>query len=82
MKEITEGELAMLEACQSEKEWSDATRKIKSARDDEYPSDWWAQVKSSGMMDRVLSRWGESSDPKVTTFDTKSDMLKYLGYGK
>jgi len=78
MKMITEEELAMLEACQSANDWSEATNKIKCARGQAYPEDWWEKVKLSGMMDRILSRWGESGEVKLTTNDSFSDLRKHL----
>ena len=75
---ITEEELAMLEACQSANDWSEATKKIKAARGQAYPEDWWEKVKESGMMDRILSRWGGSGELKLTTHDSFSDLRKHL----
>lgn len=75
---ITKEELAMLEACQSANDWSEATRKIKDARGQMYPEDWWEKVKLSGMMDRIFSRWGGSGDLKLTTHDSFSDLRKHL----
>ena len=75
---ITEEELAMLEACQSANDWSEATKKIKEAREQSYPEDWWEKVKMSGMMDRIFSRWGGSGELKLTSHDSLSDMLQHL----
>ena len=77
---ITQEELQSLEACQSEQDWSDACDAIKNARDGLYPPDWWDKVKLSGMMDRVMERWGENSDLSVVSFNNKTEMLKYLKY--
>ena len=75
---ITEEELAMLEACQSANDWSEATKKIKDARGQSYPEDWWEKVKLSGMMDRIFSRWGESGEVKLTSHDSFPDLRKHL----
>ena len=75
---ITEEELAMLEACQSANDWSEATKKIKDARGQSYPEDWWEKVKLSGMMDRILSRWGGSGELKLTSHDSFSDLRRHL----
>ena len=64
---ITNEELSMLEACQSAQEWREACDKIKGVRGQNYPSDWWNKVKLTGMMDRILGRWGEDSELKVST---------------
>ena len=63
---ITEEELKDLEACQSAQDWSNATKKINAARGGMYPDDWWDMVKLSGMMDRIMSRWGANSDLTLT----------------
>jgi hypothetical protein len=77
---ITESELQILEACQTEADWSDACNRIKGFRDGVYPDDWWARVKLTGMMDRIMARWGENSELKISTHKNKDDMLKHLGY--
>ena len=66
---ITEIELQKLEACQSETDWGIVCDQIKKARNGMYPPDWWDKVKMSGMMDRILSRWGADSSLKLTDLD-------------
>ena len=66
---LTDEELTMLEACQSEEDWSKACKAIKGARNQMYPSDWWDKVKMSGMMDKIMSRWGADSSLKLTDID-------------
>jgi hypothetical protein len=63
---ITADELQMLEAAQNGDQWRLACLQIKQARGGVYPSDWWPTVKQSGLMDRVLARFGETSDIKVS----------------
>lgn len=75
---ITEQELQMLEDCQSKQEWSEACIAVKDARDGQYPDDWWDKVKESGMMDRIMARWDETSELKISTHNNKTDALKYL----
>ena len=65
MNNITNEELSMLEACQSAQEWREACDKIKGARGQAYPDDWWNKVKLTGMMDRILARWGDDSKIRV-----------------
>ena len=68
-KNLTEEEMEMLEACQTAQDWANACDKIKEARGGvTYPDDWWARVKMTGMMDRIMSRWGEDSELKVEEF--------------
>ena len=73
MKNITQQELQMLEACQSAKDWGQACVKIKKTRDGMYPEDWWDKVKLSGMMDRILARWGTDSSLTLSPFKFKTD---------
>ena len=68
MKLITPEELKSLEACHDSADWSKACDAIKQARQGLYPDDWWAKVKQSGMMDRIMARWGQDSELKVQTF--------------
>ena len=81
MNRITDREIRLLENCKSDGDWSIAVKRIKDARGGEYPGDWWEKVKMSGLMDRVLSQWGASSDLSIKTFATKAAMLKYLRPG-
>ena len=64
---LTEKELKILEACQHPMDWGIACDNIKAARGGNYPEDWWSEVKLSGMMDRIMSRWGADSELRVTS---------------
>ena len=75
---ITDKELKMLEECQLAKDWANACDDIKSARGGEYPDDWWDKVNKSGMMDRIMSRWGANSKLTVKGFPNKDAMLQWL----
>lgn len=59
---ITDAEIKTLKSCKSENEWDRACDALKNARGGAYPSDWWAKVKLSGLMDQVLSGFGASSE--------------------
>ncbi len=78
MNNITNEELSMLECCQSAQEWREACDKIKSVRGQDYPDDWWGKVKLTGMMDRILGRWGDDSELKISTHKNKDDLIKHL----
>ena len=56
---ITDQELEMLSNCLSEEEWGRACDQIKKVRGGQYPPDWWARVKQSGLLTRVLARFGQ-----------------------
>ena len=73
MKNITKEEMELLEGCQSAQEWGRACDRIKKARDGEYPPDWWGKVKLSGMMDRILARWGRDSSLTLAPFKFTTD---------
>jgi len=80
MKNITQEELQTLEACQSAEDWGQACVTIKKARDGMYPDDWWDKVKQSGLMDRILGRWGKDSSLKLTSLTRPP--FKYTTDGK
>lgn len=63
--DITEQELAMLEAVATEDEWNEACDKIKKARNGTYPPDWWTRVRLSGMMGRIVKRFDGVTEPKI-----------------
>ena len=67
MMTLTDEELKNLEACQSGEDWRNACDRIKATRCGMYPDDWWDKVKLSGMMDRIMDRWGADSELTVTT---------------
>lgn len=56
--DLTQEELRKLEDCRSEEEWNTTCDAIKTVREDAYPPDWWEVVKLSGMMARIVARWG------------------------
>lgn len=64
---LTNEDIAMLEAVKSADEWNAACSKLKAARGGVYPSDWWPKVKLSGMMERILSSFGETSELSIVT---------------
>ena len=80
MKNLTDTEMSLLNGCQSADDWSNACDKIKKARGGEYPEDWWDKVKLSGMMDRILARWG--SDSSLKGYFPQDSRLKFMTDGK
>ena len=62
---ITKEELELLDSCQTKEDWSAATTLIQEAHGDEYPTDWWAKVKESGLMDQIMGRWGANSSLSI-----------------
>lgn len=55
---ITDAEIRALQNCTTENQWNDVCNQIKEARQGEYPPDWWAKVKLSGLMAKTTSKWG------------------------
>lgn len=67
---MTEEQIKMLESCATPQQWRKACDEIKASTPSKvcYPDDWFAKVVESGLMDRITSRWGGSSNLSVTTF--------------
>ena len=62
---ITDAEIQRLEECRTADDWNDACDAVKRARGGQYPPDWWQRVRLTGMMDRILRRFGASSDIQI-----------------
>jgi hypothetical protein len=45
---LTEEEIATLEACKTEDEWNAACDAVKRARGGSYPDDWWSKMMLTG----------------------------------
>lgn len=60
-KEVME----LLESVQTYKQWADACDKIKRAHGYGYPDYWFKDVLQSGMADRILGRFGESTQMRI-----------------
>jgi hypothetical protein len=80
MKNLTQEELSTLKTCQSEQDWGDACDAIKEARGGMYPDDWWDKVKLSGMMDKILARWG--ADSSLRSVSLTRPPFKHTADGK
>jgi len=72
--ELTKHEIVLLEKAQTAADWGAACDFIKGRRGGDYPCDWWDKVKLSGMMDRVMSRWGADSDLTLLDGDTGEEI--------
>lgn len=59
--------MALLESCQSAADWEAACETIKEAHNWSYPTYWWEDVKKSGLMDRIMARWGTSSEIRIVS---------------
>jgi hypothetical protein len=56
--ELTQAELARLEASTNEEDWNAACDAVKRARKGIYPDDWFAKVIATGLLDRIAAKWG------------------------
>ena len=63
-------EMDMLNKCETAEDWGNACDFIKGRRGGEYPHDWWDRVKMTGLMDKIMSRWGASS--RLTLIDANT----------
>lgn len=54
---LTEAELELLKQTKSETEWNAQCDAIKSARDGQYPPDWYPLIVLSGLFARIRLNW-------------------------
>ena len=54
-----------MEDSQSAEDWNANADKVKEACNG-YPDFWWASIIKSGRADRIMARWGGSSQLSVT----------------
>jgi hypothetical protein len=57
---LTEQELAKMQAAKSESEWNQACDLVKRARGGSYPEDWFPKIILSGLASKVQVSWGRS----------------------
>lgn len=65
MSNLSEQEIASLEACQSAEEWETLCDAVKAAHGNQYPDDWWPEMRLSGRMERIMARFGATPEIKV-----------------
>jgi len=68
---LTEVELGLLLAASSESEWGEACDKIKSARNGQYPYDWFAKILATGFMTAKQKEWAAKDDECKMTITVK-----------
>ena len=64
---ITQDELRLLDRVHTVQEWDAAVKVIRAARGGDYPCNWFSEVKETGLMEMIFSRWGGT--PQLTLFD-------------
>lgn len=74
---LTEEELAMLDAVTSYAEHRAACDKIKAARGDVYPPDWGEKMIVSGKNDEIAARYGKSG-MTVRGFNSIDELIAHL----
>jgi hypothetical protein len=65
MSTLTDANMTALEACASEEEWNSLCLAIKKEHGG-YPSDWFPRVLGSGMMKRIMDRFGGDDRIRVS----------------
>jgi len=65
--DLTKEEMAAVEKVETAEQWKAFTEAVKDARGGRYPDDWYRMILQSGLADRILARFGASSELKVTT---------------
>lgn len=68
---LTSEQLALLNSTKSMDDWNAVCATIKAANGGDYPSDWWKEVMSSGLANRVMASWEDpgSTDISVAPLD-------------
>ena len=65
---MTEAEETELNRIGTEEEWKAVCLKVKQARDDKYPPDWYAKVLApGGILQKFVERTGVDGTIKVQT---------------
>ena len=72
---LTDSEMDMLNKCETAEDWGNACDYIKGRRGGDYPHDWWDRVKLTGLMDRIMSKWG--ADSRLTLIDSTGERKTY-----
>lgn len=65
-KKLTSEQLDLLKATKSMDDWNTACGIIKNANGGDYPSDWWQEVMSSGLANKVMASWEDPSSAELT----------------
>ena len=73
MSNLTDEEFKRLNDCRSEKDWADATKAVRDARGGAYADDWYARMLATGLMDKIVGRFGQAGFA-VTSFGTSQEM--------
>jgi hypothetical protein len=56
---LTDDEMDRLRKATTGREWGDVCDDIKSARDGQYPHDWFRKVLASGLLHELQQKWVE-----------------------
>jgi|SaaInlV_100m_DNA_2_1039680.scaffolds.fasta_scaffold64052_1 hypothetical protein len=59
--------IALMETSQSEEEWNANCDKVKAACGGGYPGFWFAAINMSGLMAKIVARWGGDDQIKIQT---------------
>lgn len=57
-----------MESSTSYAEWKAGTLAVKAAHGGTYPAWWFPRMLQSGLAERILNRFGETAEMKITRF--------------
>jgi len=75
---MTKTELDRLQAVGTYEEWKSVCHAIKDEHGGRYPASWHTEVIRSGLADRVLLKFGMSTQMTITTVTDASDIDKLI----
>ena len=70
---LTDEEIASLEACSSESQWNATCAEIKKVRGGKFPPDWYVKMLASGKMHSIVSKFGGDDRIRITTYGPEKD---------
>lgn len=76
MSTLTPENMKTLNACQCDEDWNTAVENIKKEHGG-YPSDWYAKMLATGLMDKIVGRFGRAGFG-ITSFGTTAELADAL----
>lgn len=76
MSNLTDTNMKTLNACQCDEDWNTAVENIKKEHGG-YPSDWYARMLATGLMDKITGRFGKAGFA-ITSFSSGKELADAL----
>jgi hypothetical protein len=76
MSNLTDTNMKTLNACQCDEDWNTAVKNIKKEHGG-YPSDWYARMLATGLMDKITGRFGKAGFA-ITAFSSGKELADAL----